>query len=212
MTRPHTPGSREVDGGRNPIDLSSAIARSGLDATGKAGEPASSIEYRVDAEGTVRRLGAVLAQLHGVDLDTAEMAAAVGPSELVERARVAVSQPTGERPARSAEYRHVDDTRLLEILADGATAVGGRCGRTVLTHGRPTLQNLWCFRGSAVGLLDWADAAVGDPHRDLAVAARSIATELSPMLVPSFVDSYGLFAPDVVALDWYALAVELISS
>ncbi len=189
--------------------LSAAIRRSGLDATGRSGEPATSIEYRVDAEGTVRRLGLVLAQLHRTELNAAELGAVLGPLELVERARRSVERPLADRPPRSASYRHVDDPRLVAILEGGASRVAQRSTRTALTHGRPTLGTLWCFRGDALGLLGWAEAAIGDPHRDLAVAAGSIAAEFTPMLVPAFVDAYALFSPDVVAMDWYALAAEL---
>ena len=79
----------------------------------------------------------------------------------------------------------------------------------MLTHGSPTLANLRCADGSAVGLVAWSGAAVADRYRDLAVAARSVAVDLAPILVPVFFDHYGTTSPDAVLLDWYSLAAEL---
>ncbi len=205
-------GSAGSVGDGDSREVSAAIRRSGLDATDRPGEPANSLEYRVDAEGTARRLGLMLAQLHRTELSDAELALAAGPAALVQRARREVGRPEAERMPRSEPYRHVDDERLVAILERGAPRAAQRGTRTVLTHGRPTLGALWCLQGSTLGLRDWAEAAFGDPHRDLAVAAGSIATELTPLLVPALVDAYGLFSPDPVVLDWYALAAELTRS
>lgn len=195
------PGSRSY--------LASAIARSGLDATGIGGEPATSVEYRFDAEGTVRLLGAVLAKLHAVELTDAELDLALDPAQLVESARALSSRPSDQRPARASNYAHIDDGRLVEILAAGAARVSERTRPDVLTHGSPTLANLICLKGSVLGLIGWSAAAVADPHRDLAVAATSVAADLSPLLVPALIEAYGPSSPDVIAMDWYALAAEL---
>ena len=50
---------------------------------------------------------------------------------------------------------------------------------------------------------------MADRYRDLAVAARSVAVDLAPILVPVFFDRYGTTAPDAVLLDWYSLVAEL---
>ncbi len=192
--------------------LSELVARSGFDATGRAGEPATSIEYRVDAERTVQLLADVLAGLHATELDAGALQMAVDAGQVAAEAATttAAAGPEPLRTARSAAYAHVSDDRLVEILLQGAPAAAARQDRRVLTHGSPTLGHLWCDRGSAVGLVDWGRAAVADPYRDLAVAARSVATDMAPILVTVLFERYGERSPDPVRLDWYSLAAELL--
>jgi aminoglycoside phosphotransferase len=191
--------------------LSELVARSGFDATGRAGEPATSIEYRVDAERTVQLLADVLAGLHATELDAGALQMAVDAGQVAdEAAATAAVGPEPRRRTRSAAYAHVSDDRLVEILLQGAPAAAARQDRRVLTHGSPTLAHLWCDRGSAVGLVDWGRAAVADPYRDLAVAARSVATEMAPILITVLFERYGERSPDPVRLDWYSLAAELL--
>ncbi len=207
--------------------IAELILRSGLDARQQRGEPATSIEYRVDAERTVRLLADVLARLHAVELGPVERSGARRPDDIVrdldravtpgvdaprERA-TAADDPAEVAPpstrSRSAAYAHISDGRLLEILRDGAETARERGDDPVLTHGAPTLANLRCDRGTAVGLVEWSRVAVADRYRDLAVAARSVATDLAPILVPVLFEHYGADTPDGVRLDWYALAAEL---
>lgn len=186
-----------------------AVARSGLDARGRPGEPATSVEYRVDAERTVGLLAEALASLHATVLTPEDQRAALGPPKLVEMARTAVAA-SDSRTGRQGAYAHLDDDRLLEILAEGADRIGTRVDPPVLTHGAPSLAHLWCDRGRLVGLVGWSHPAPSDRYRDLAVAARSIATDLTPALVPVLFERYGEVQPDPVRLDWYALAAEMI--
>lgn len=185
------------------------MARSGLDASGRPGEPATAIEYRVDAERTVGLLAETLSRLHAVQLDgedhpvplTPTVVAAAATSGLLAGSLVA---------GRGAAYAHLGQERLVEVLVEGAAAAAGRCDEPVLTHGAPCLANLRCARGSAVGFLGWDDAAPADRHRDLAVAARSVAEDLTPVLVPVFFEHYRGPRPDPVLLDWWSLAAELL--
>lgn len=198
----------------DPVDddarLSALVARSGLDATGMPGEPATSIEYRVDAERTVHLLADVLARLHATELDAGARQLALDARQMAAVAATSVGGPRSVSTPRSAAYSHVPDERLVEILLDGAPGAAARNDRWVLTHGSPTLAHLHCDRGSAVGLVDWSRAAVADPYRDLAIAARSVANDLAPILVTTLFERYGERAPDPVRLDWYSLAAELL--
>jgi aminoglycoside phosphotransferase len=185
------------------------IARSGLDATGQPGEPATAVEYRVDAERTVRLLGETLARLHAVELAPDECSAALTPERIAASAAEAVAAGRVASD-RTPAYAHLPAERLLQVLTDGAPQIAARSEPPVLTHGAPTLSNLRCERGSAVGFVEWDAVAVADRYRDLAVAARSVARHLVPILVPVLFEHYRASSPDPVRLDWYSLAAELL--
>lgn len=190
--------------------LHELVRDAGLDATGAPGEPGDSIEYRVDAERTVGLFATTLRRLH--DLDVGGLGAVVRMQrveDLVRRAESALGAGELDDGRRSPAYAHMPVDRLVQILADGAAAAEARATPAVVVHGRPTLSRLWCRSGTAVGLVDWEDLAIGDRHLDLAVAIRSIASDLAPVLVPVFVERYGLEHPDPILLDWYSLAAEL---
>ncbi len=185
-----------------PTALRHAVQRSGLQASASVGEPATAVEYRVQAERTVGLLADALARLHRTDLTDEERRLALDAPQLA----AAVERSSG-RP-RSAAYTHIDDERLHAILVDGAAGAAARADRVVLTHGAPTLAHLIADQGVLVGWVDWRSAAVADPYRDLAVAARSVA-EMSPALVPVLMERYGEQSPDPIRLDWYSLLAEL---
>jgi len=195
--------------------LPELIAASGLDATERGGSPATSTEYLVEVERTVALYAATLAQLHAVQ-PTGELPVH-DAAHLVAEARAAVSEGRVTEGTLTPAYRHMSPERLLEVLveraAHDAVASGGPL---VLTHGRPLLDRLRCDAGASLGLTGWERAGLGDPYRDLAVAAREVGTRLSSMLVPALFDAYAaesgrpeLQRPDPVRLDWYVLAAEL---
>lgn len=201
--------------------LHTLVRDAGLDATDAPGEPGDSIEYRVDAERTVGLLATTLRRLHDLDVrrldGPAASSAASGsgprrrrPEDLVRRAESALAAgELGVDGERSSAYAHMPVERLVRILAEGAATAEARATPAVAVHGGPTLSRLWCRSGAAVGLVRWDDLAIGDRYLDLAVAIRSIATDLAPVLVPVFVERYGLEHPDPILLDWYSLAAEL---
>jgi aminoglycoside phosphotransferase len=199
--------------------LRALVRDAGLDATGAAGEPGDSIEYRVDAERTVGLFATTLRRLHDLDVDGLDgLGGLDGPGDasrvlrvgdVVGRAEAALAAGELDGHERSAGYAHMPVERLVRILADGAAAAEARATPAVVVHGRPTLSRLWCRSGAAVGFVGWDDLAIGDRHLDLAVAIRSIASDLAPVLVPVFVERYGLEHPDPILLDWYSLAAEL---
>jgi aminoglycoside phosphotransferase len=190
-----------------PDALAQAILRSGMDATGTAGEPATSVEYRVQPERTVGLLADALARLHRTELTELERRHALDAHQLAAAAPTGHT-PTGPVPTRSAAYAHIDDERLRTILVEGAAGASARNDRMVLTHGTPTLAHLVADRGALVGWVRWEAAAVADPYRDLAVAALDVAA-MSPMLVPLLLERYGEQSPDPIRLDWYSLLAEL---
>lgn len=197
-------GGDTPDGWRHRV-----VAHSDLDATDRPGEPATAIEYRVDAERTVRLLGETLSRLHAVELHDDEPAASLTPA-VVAAAAAAGLRAGSLAPERGAAYAHLGPERLVEVLVEGAATAAARSGPPVLTHGSPCLSNLRCARGSAVGFVAWEAAAPADRHRDLAVAARSVAEDLTPVLVPVLFEHYRGPRPDPILLDWWSLAAELL--
>jgi aminoglycoside phosphotransferase (APT) family kinase protein len=189
--------------------LFDAVVAAGLDATGSDAEPATDPEYRMQPEATVQLLASTLAELHSVAVPAGAQPV-LGPVELVS----AVRDGRLRGRERSDAYAHMSMDRLVEALAEAAPTVLMRC-RSVVTHGGPTLDTLRCRDGRAVGLADWSRLAVGDPYRDLAVAATSVAVELGPVLVPVLLDAWvaavpGEPPPDPLRLDFHALAAELL--
>lgn len=194
-----------------PSELLRLARDHGLDATGSGGEPLSSVGYRVQAERTVGVLAETLARLHATPMPEVLRVTALHPHAIAAQVRHQLEHVRAQRdpPPRAAAYAHLDDARLVQVLADGAGAVERRGGRAVITHGAPTLDRCLADRGTALGLVDWRRAAVADPYRDLAVAAASVASLFAPILVPVLFERYGEHQPDPVRLDWYSLAAEL---
>ena len=176
---------------------------------GAGGEPATSIEYRVDAERTVAAARPTCSPgCTPTECDAEARRLVLDAREIATLAATSVGGPRStSTPRTHRRTPHVTDERLVEILLEGPRAQRLATIRRVLTHGSPTLANLRCDRGSAVGLVDWGGAAVADPYRDLAVAARSVATDLAPILVPVLFDRLRRpSAPIPFRLDWYSLA------
>jgi aminoglycoside phosphotransferase len=188
-----------------PGRLAALIDASGRDA-GRRGVAATEPEYRLDAERTIGHLAATLAALHAAPVEPAalrtEAEVVLEPSQLVARAE----SGTGEV---GAAYRHLSRERLVEVLRDGARAVVVEPERLVLAQGRPTLANLRLEGPEPLGFADWTDAALADPYRDLALAARDVLQRFGPAPIQAFFGLYGLDRADPVRLDWYLLAAEL---
>lgn len=203
-----------------------SVVAADLDATGRGGTPATEPEYRFDVERTVGMLARTLAALHGTPPALRDPSIPTyDPDALVERARTSVDRGLVTRESLSRAYRHMEPERLLEVLAERRPT--WRPDDAVLTHGRPELANLHGSAGAALGFVGWERCGIADRYRDLAVASRSVAEDLGPMLVPVLLDDYHSALagspttspgdpahldpprPDPVRLDWYALVAEL---
>lgn len=184
--------------------INAIISTSGADATEiSEAVPASDTQYRFDPERTAALFGQSLAALHRVEIP--DGLDCLNPMDVAATAR---AHPVSVDSLDEA-YRHISPQRLQQILDDSLPEVSR--SDLVLTHGMATLNSLRCKDGRSVGFADWGDAAIADRHRDLAVAASSVASHLGPMAVPLFFEQYGE-RPNPAKLDWWALAAQLTPS
>jgi len=77
-----------------------------------------------------------------------------------------------------------------------------------LTHGDPCLPNVLFDKGQFVGFIDCDRVGVADPYQDLALAARSIGSNLGRSWVPVFFRQYGIDNPNERKLAFYRLLDE----
>ncbi|MGI9579257.1 MAG: phosphotransferase [Microthrixaceae bacterium] len=167
---------------------------------------ADSGDYLMDPQLSVELLADALRALHSVD-PTPAAAEPMSLAQLLERASAVAAQPSP--PELDPAYAHMERSRLLEVLAQGAQDLGEfPDSMLVITHGSASPATLRCAGAQAIGFADWQRAAVADPHRDLAFAAAAVASHLGPMLVPVLMERYGV-RPDPRRLDWWVLGQQL---
>lgn len=77
-----------------------------------------------------------------------------------------------------------------------------------LTHGDPCLPNVMFDGARFTGFVDCGRVGIADPYHDLALAARSIGSNLGQEFVALFFRSYGLPTPDERKLAFYRLLDE----
>jgi aminoglycoside phosphotransferase (APT) family kinase protein len=119
-------------------------------------------EYAAARERLIPQLAAILARIHRVDPDAAELRGLAPMAE-------------GEYPARAevealaAEMRRVapEPHPALDLAARWLAERAPRRGRRALVHGDFRLGNVLCDAEGAVAVLDWELCHVGDPAEDL---------------------------------------------
>lgn len=220
-----------------PPMLAAVIERSGLDA-GRNGTPLSDPSYLMEIDRCVSLLAATLDRLAAVDVEPGDISASPMDAAGRRPAGAAHGSAPGRRPAPqawaspesiaalaadrlaaglidpstlSAGYRRLRPHQLVESLVERVDTITSRCGgAVVLSNGATVFDNIRADAGELLGLSDWRGAAIADRHRDLAVAAAGLIEFGGPALVPALFSRLATDA-DPIVLDWYLLAVELLS-
>jgi aminoglycoside phosphotransferase (APT) family kinase protein len=141
---------------------------------GRESAPADETEF-------VGRLATVLAEIHRVDYGEV--------SFLRDRVDIGAEVP-GRRPDEPAEWR-----RIREVLESALPLP--RRNRSVLLHGDFWPGNTLWKDGRLVAVIDWEDAAIGDPLADVANARLELLWALGVDAMEAFTRSYASIATAV---------------
>lgn len=177
------------------------------------GSPATHPDHHQDPDALVRALAAGLRRVHELSVD--DITDQPGLDPRLQRARTRVERELVDRADFEPAYARYTPERLLELLED-ARPTGDE--DLVVVHGDPTFANLLLGPGTAAeqgrlavtGYVDLARAGVADRYLDLAIAARSLARNLSPDALGPFFHAYGIEAPDLRKVDFYVLLDEFM--
>jgi len=142
----------------------------------------------------------------------------LGPSALLDQARLRVDSGSVDSAAFDAPYRRYSPEQLLDLAergrpdepagADLVAVVGSARLDTVLLDG-DRITGWIVAQGGQEGSPEMSPVA-GDRYRDLATMAVDLAAQVSPEALGPFLDAYGLDHPDVVRLDWHVLVDQLL--
>jgi len=134
-------------------------------------------------------------------------ATVVEPSTILSDIRTRLAGVDGEAIDLSPAYRHMAMERLVEILAVGVDHQ--EPARSATAHGDARLCNVIATPELAT-IVGFEPGLVISPLSDLVTAATDVAERFGPMLVPVLFESSGHAGVDPVAVDWWALANELL--
>jgi aminoglycoside 3'-phosphotransferase-2 len=168
--------------------------------------PATHREHGVDPGTVAVVLGEAIRDVHLLPVEGAPVAASI--ADLRREASHRVSHGlVSRRP--DGPYRSEAPERLLatldSLLDDLPVAT------TTIVHGNPTLEHLWIAPDQSFSLTGWSRTGIGDPHRDLAIACRSLTATFGPAVVAPFLDAYGLDDVDLRRLDAHQLLDHLLT-
>ncbi len=168
--------------------------------------PATDPGHGVEPARVASMLGGTIRDVHRLDRRDAPCA----PSVETLRGEAAHRVSHGlVSTRRDGPYATQSPERLLAALDGIIDELGS--APSVVTHGSPDLVNLWIAPDLTPVLTGWCRAGTGDPHRDLAVASRSLTDVFGPAAVTPFLDAYGLDEIDLRRLDAHQLLDHLLS-
>jgi aminoglycoside phosphotransferase len=172
------------------------------------GTPATDPDHHQSPDALVRALARGLRRVHELPADG--FTGTPGTGARVQRARERVARGMVDQADFEPAYARFPPERLLELLLD-AEPDGDE--DLVVVHGDPTFANLLLGPGddgelAVTGYVDLDQAGVADRYLDLAIAARSLATNLSPEALGPFFHEYGIESPALAKVDFYVLLDE----
>jgi aminoglycoside 3'-phosphotransferase II len=173
-------------------------------ATARPGSDATRPEHGMDAERLVRTLADGLRLFHervpvaGCPFDATTDTAIAAALARVDAGRV---DETDFQPL----HLGMSATELFEVMV--ASRPEGD-DELVVLHGDYCVPNVILDEGAITGYVDLGRSGIGERHRDVAIAARSIADNFGGHAVGLFVDAYGLERPDLARLDFFVMLDE----
>jgi aminoglycoside phosphotransferase len=175
-----------------------------LVASALSGSDATQPEHHFDLERLVRDLGQALRRFHDlVPIETCPFDSST--SAAVEHARARVEAGRIDESDFEPLYRGMSAAELYELMVASEVQVDDDL---VVLHGDYCVPNVVVHQGSVHGYLDVGRAGVGDRHRDLAIACRSVAHNFGGHAVGLFLDGYGIDRPDLARLDFFVMLDE----
>jgi aminoglycoside phosphotransferase len=155
------------------------------------GLPADDEKWDADIAGLVQILAKEVHTIHSVPKTgcpfDASLETMMSKAEKVVRERLIHSCDLSEA------YRH----RSIDDLFDNLLHLYPENEHIVFTHGDLCLPNILIQGGVSVGFVDLGAAGLSDPHRDLALIARSIRSNLGEKWRRFFFDAYGHYGHEV---------------
>ena len=165
-----------------------------LDVAGSIlGQPGLVMEYLAgevdvspfDGEARLRQMATRLAQIHRLPLQP--LATGTLARHLADVLRIINAPPTRlDHTLNEATVRHALVRAQSRLQPD----------RLCLLHGDYWPGNLLWSNGRLVGVLDWEEAAIGDPAADLAITRLDVLWALGEHAMQCFTEAYTELCPD----------------
>jgi kanamycin kinase/aminoglycoside 3'-phosphotransferase-2 len=166
------------------------------------GSNAADLAGRMDSAALATLLGSGLRMLHGVVISGCPFDRSLDREIGLARANVELGLVREWdfdelRQGKTAKELLVD---LLSLRPDNEDLV--------FAHGDYCLPNVMIERGSVSGFVDLSRAGVSDRYRDIALAVRSMKSNLGEGFDRFFFAAYGLARPDLKKIEYYQLLDE----
>lgn len=178
--------------------------REWLVMTALPGSDATRPEHGAEIERLIGALGVALRGFHDA-VPVAECPFDASTATGIEQARARIDAGLVDASDFELLYAGLSPSELFDMML--ASGVPGDDDLVVL-HGDFCVPNVIIHQGAVSGLVDLGRCGVGDRHRDLGIAARSIARNFGGHAVGLFLDAYGIERPDLGRLDFFVMLDE----
>ena len=186
------------------VETGSDASTEWLMMTALPGSDGTDPEHRRDVDALGRVLGAGLRTFHdSVPVDGCPFDARTETD--VQRARARVEAGRVDPSDFEVVYQGLSASELHGLLV---ASIPPDTDDLVVLHGDYCVPNVILERGAITGHVDVGRAGVGDRHRDLGIACRSIAHNFGGGSVGPFVEAYGFEPLDLARLDFFVMLDE----